>query len=242
MMSQQISRNLAESTGDTAQIYASGEYLEKNPHWHVRDSPWKARDVARILARNNLQPKTVCDVGCGAGQVLALLQEQLQGDCRLWGYDISPQAMELCRGKENERLQFEHRDITRASDVHFDVILLLDVIEHVEDPIGFLRQIKPLSAFKILHIPLAMSAIRILAGNELIFGDLHYFTKDAALKMLTNAGYEVVDWFYTDVDVEAPVTGWKSRLIRLPRKLLFSGSRDLAVRALGGYRLMVLAK
>ena len=32
-------------------MYKSGEYLEKNPTWHVEESPWKARQIMRMLAR-----------------------------------------------------------------------------------------------------------------------------------------------------------------------------------------------
>lgn len=31
------------------QLYTSGEYLEKNPTWHVEESPWKAKQVIRML-------------------------------------------------------------------------------------------------------------------------------------------------------------------------------------------------
>src|SRR5947209_1041283 len=86
--------------------YLDGEYLSKNPEWHVEESPWKARQVLRMLRQHHLVPKTVCDVGCGAGEVLKRLQADLHSECILWGYDISPQALELAKSRANERLQF----------------------------------------------------------------------------------------------------------------------------------------
>jgi ubiquinone/menaquinone biosynthesis C-methylase UbiE len=73
-------------------LYVEGEYLAKNPGWHVEESAWKARQVVRALRRNDVAPKTICDVGCGAGEVLRQLQASLDSDCRFWGYDISPQG------------------------------------------------------------------------------------------------------------------------------------------------------
>ena len=91
--------------------YLSGEYLAKNPRWHADESPWKAKYVLQMIARNKIAPTTICDVGCGAGEVLRLVHEGLQGRCRCWGYDISPQAFARSRALSSERLQFKLADI-----------------------------------------------------------------------------------------------------------------------------------
>ena len=51
-------------------IYTNGYYLEKNPTWHVEDSSWKAKNIIKMMKRNNIVPKTICEVGCGAGEIL----------------------------------------------------------------------------------------------------------------------------------------------------------------------------
>src|SRR5439155_1312067 len=94
--------------------YLSGEYLVKNPLWHADESPWKAKYVLQMIARNKLAPTTICDVGCGAGEVLRLVHEGLQGRCRCWGYDISPQAFARSRRLSSERLQFKLADIRQT--------------------------------------------------------------------------------------------------------------------------------
>jgi ubiquinone/menaquinone biosynthesis C-methylase UbiE len=62
-------------------MYVSGEYLQNNPMWHVEDSPWKAKQILKILGRNNIAPGTICEVGCGAGEILAQLQHEMPKDC-----------------------------------------------------------------------------------------------------------------------------------------------------------------
>jgi len=37
-------------------LYLDGEYLSKNPRWHVEESPWKAKQVLRMLRQNDLVP------------------------------------------------------------------------------------------------------------------------------------------------------------------------------------------
>ena len=45
------------------ELYTSGEYLEKWPAWHVEESPWRAEKILRMMERNHLTPKTICEVG-----------------------------------------------------------------------------------------------------------------------------------------------------------------------------------
>jgi len=154
-------------------------------------------------------------VGCGAGEVLKQLQQRLDKDCDFLGCDISPQAIELCRSRANERLHFELGDVTKISERFFDVILVLDVIEHLEDYYSFLRTIKERVLYKIFQIPLDLSVQTVLRANPLIrdrqrFGHIHYFTKETALQLLSDLGYNIIDWFYTAVALNLPSTNLKN--------------------------------
>jgi hypothetical protein len=59
--------------------------------------------------------------------------------------------------------------------------------------------------------------------------------------MLKDAGYVIVDWFYAPRSIGLANNIIKKLLIPW-RVLFFSIRRDLAVRTLGGYSLMVLAR
>lgn len=228
-------------------MYTSGKYLEKNPTWHVEESPWKAKQVLRMLAQSHLHPLTICEVGCGVGEILKQLQDSMDDNCIYWGYDISPQALELARRRENERLHFKLADITQEKDAAFDMLLVMDVLEHLEDYFSFLRDLKSKGEYKILHIPLDLSVQTVLRRNALLevwkaYGHIHYFTKELVLHMLKELDYEVLDYFYTSSSIELPTHELRNQLMRLPRKLAFAIQRDLAARILGGSRLLILAK
>src|SRR5947209_6696699 len=128
-------------------LYTSGQYLEKHPTWHSEESPWKVRHILPMLRRHHLTPNTICEVGCGAGEVLRLLQMRMSDTCTFWGYDISPQAFEMCKGKANAQLHFKLADIRQEQDAFFDLLLVLDVIEHLEDYFSFLRDLKSKSRY-----------------------------------------------------------------------------------------------
>lgn len=230
------------------EIYMSGTYLEKNPGWHVEKSPWKARQILKMLRQNHLTPATICEVGCGAGEILAQLQHEMDPSCTFWGYEISPQAVELARGRENEQLHFKLGELTQEK-VSFDLMLMIDVIEHIEDCFSFLRNLKPKSGYKIIHLGLDLTVESLLRPQALLgfrstrghVGHVHYFTKNMALAMLEDLGYEVIDYFYTQRPI-LPTDSMKRKLFQLPRKVCYGIRKDLAVRVLGGYSLLVLAK
>jgi SAM-dependent methyltransferase len=227
-------------------IYADGSYLEKNPLWHVDESPFKAKQILRMLRKNRLQPKTIAEVGCGAGEVLKLLQEQMDSACCFWGYDISPQALELCKSRTHPRLQFKLADISQEEDAFFEMILVLDVVEHVENCFGFLREIRPKSDLKIFHFPLDLSVQAVLRKRGLLkrrelYGHIHYFTKETALETLKDVGYSVLDYFYTPRSIDL-AKDTVQKVARLPRRICFALSQDLTARILGGYSLLVLAR
>lgn len=231
-------------------IYADGEYQRNNPGWHSEDSPWKAGHIASLLKANNIAPGRLCEVGCGAGEVLVNLAKQFEAPAQFTGFEISPQAYAMCREKSNSRLQFSDQN---PFDSHalganaFDVAMAIDVFEHVEDYLGFLRQMRSLAEFKVFHIPLDLSVQTVLRGRPLrrvrdVVGHLHYFTKETALASLAHAGYGILDFRYTAGSLELPNRGWKAVAGRWPRKVLAALSADLTVRIMGGYSLLVLAK
>ena len=74
------------------------------------------------------------------------------------------------------------------------------------------------------------------------FGHIRRFTKELALATLRYSGREVADCFYTSTRLELPNLSWVARGMRWPRTFAFFLDLDLAVRLLGGWSLMVLAK
>lgn len=241
-----ILRPLVSVDSESA-IYRDGSYLKNNPSWHIEESPFKVRQIQRMIRRQKLAPKTVVDVGCGAGLVLAELQPHFSSDCVCWGYDVSPDALAMSAGRANDKLRFRMRDIRKDHcDTYFDLLLMLDVFEHVEDYMGLVRSVRSKAKQKLFHIPLDLSVQAVLRKNGLVLrrdhhAHLHYFTRETALRTLTDVGYTIVDYFYTPRCIELGDL-FVQKIARIPRQLSFALAPDLTVRVLGGYSLMVLAE
>jgi SAM-dependent methyltransferase len=244
---QSFSKDADQDSGVMADtIYQTGEYFAKHPTYHVEDSAWKAEHIFRLIRKNNLQPRTVCEIGCGAGEVLRQLQLLMSDEVQFEGYEISPQAFTRCQERANDRLRFQCADLLALDTDPCDLLLCIDVFEHVEDYLGFLRKLRAKAENKLFHIPLDLSVQWVLRGRPIMkqreeVGHLHYFTKETALATLRDAGYEVIDWCYTPGALLNP-RSFKAKLASLPRKLLSALNQDLTSRVLGGYSLLVLAK
>ena len=229
-------------------IYKDGSYLESNPTWHEEDSPWKASKIVQLIERNDLSPSSICEIGCGAGGILQQLSlTPLIEGAEFIGYEISPQAFELCQQKSKKNLNFYLKDLLEEKDVSFDIVMAIDIFEHIEDYYGFLRRLKDKGEYKIFNIPLDLSVQSVLRESPIMHmrnsvGHLHYFTKGTALATLEGTGYEILDYTYGDAALDLSNRGWKSKMMNVPRRLLSLISKDLAVRVFGGYSLFVLTK
>jgi len=223
--------------------YLSGDYLRRNPDWHDADAVWKARQIAELLVDVRLSPRTLCDIGCGSGGVLAELHRLLP-HAAISGYELSPQAVRIAAARHPD-IPVEHIGALQV-DRRFDVVLLLDVFEHVEDYLGFLRRIRTTGDRFLFHIPLDLSVQLLVRRGRLLrkreeVGHLHYFSKDTALASLEDAGYRIDTWRYTTPGIDGPDPTWRMRLLRGPRRMGHRLAPDLSATLFGGFSLLVLA-
>lgn len=227
--------------------YLDGTYLANNPSWDRQDCRWKAKLVKQILDEFKVEPKTICDVGCGSGDVLACLK-QFNPDREFTGYDISPQAEQFWEEHRVFGIDFHCGDFLIHNEQFFDCILLLDVIEHLPNPFIFLESIQKRAKYFVFHFPLDLSAFTVLREKPLInsrskVGHIHYFTKGLALAILRDAGFHVVHSRYTNAYLGGGArAALKTRIAALPRLLACSVNKDFGVRLLGGETLIVLAE
>jgi SAM-dependent methyltransferase len=223
--------------------HINGKYFQNNPSWHVEYSPWKADNIFRFLKKRQLNPKTIFEVGCGAGEVLRQLQLKMDPDCRFWGCDVAPRAIEMAKQRENAQLRFELADFPAIETPHSDLLLVLEVVDHVEHYMGFLRAIKNRADWKIFSFSLDISVQSVLRDGALlqrreVHSHLHHFNKDLALAVLRDTGYEIVDYFYPSNFAYSSL----ARIAKPIRQLAFALNPDLTARMLGGYSLMILAR
>ncbi len=226
--------------------YIDGSYLVQNPTWDSEDAAWKAGLVLALMEEYKLFPKTICEVGCGTGDVLVNIGKKVQAEY-ICGYDISPDLEKFWKRHSGINVDFRQADFLESKGGHQDLILLLDIIEHLENPFLFLERIKTRANYFIFHIPLDLSAVSVLRESPILearrkVGHIHYYTKSIALEFLEEVGYRIVGAKYTGAAFSSPQATLKTRIAAFFRKGAYFFNKDLGVRLLGGETLIVLAR
>ena len=219
-------------------IYSDNSYLEKNKGWHQEDSDWKFKNIIKVL--ENTKYKSIADVGCGAGKILENFYNR-DPSLNLNGYDISDNIQDFWASKPAE-INFHTIDFLTL-DVKYDLTLLIDVFEHVEDYYLFLRKLSTKSEYFVFHIPLDMFVLAGLTNNykrkKENLGHLHYYDYNTALGVLNDTGYNILNFNFAKTYLQADTK--ENNKLRILRKVgeFFLGVKYNSL-IFGGYHLVVL--
>ena len=90
-------------------------------------------------------PASILDAGCGRGQ-LCFAMHRRWPDARIVGVDVESALVAHCRAIQERvaptaALRFERRTLPERLDQTYDLITSIDVLEHVEDDLGFLTSL-----------------------------------------------------------------------------------------------------
>lgn len=245
-------------TNKREEMYTSGEYLANNPEWDSSDAVWKSDQLYSMLKKHNLtHEKIISEVGCGSGEILFNISKKLNSDAEYFGYDISPQAIDMANKNklmidnnknlsENLSSKFEFKMLS-VPDKKSSILICADVFEHISDEFNFLNNIKEMGEYKIFNIPLDLSVQSVIRESTILaqrkrVGHINYYTKSLALETLKDTGYEIVDSTYGTWYKHYKAEGIVTKIVNILRNILMPMCPDVCVKWLGGSSLIVLAK
>ena len=170
------------------------EYLSM---YRLEDTYWwfiaRRRFVAQLLRqRRTNQRAKILDVGCGTGATLELLQQF----GRATGVDPHLPAVEICsleRGLPVQQAQVEDLPFPDGS---FDVVTCLDVLEHTDDDIMALREIRRVCAPGATFIAMVPAYGFLWSEHDEALKHRRRYTAHELRNKMTSAGFDVVSSTY----------------------------------------------
>lgn len=173
------------------------QYEDVEDPVYEREQEGRIRTFSRTLdsLERHVRPGKMLDVGCYLGLFLDVAR------ARGWEtHGVEPSAWAARRAGE-KRHQVVNAPLRRANlpAQSFDLVTLWDVIEHLHDPLGQLREIqrllKPGGVFGLSTMD-AGCLFAKLAGRRwpwYMRMHLYYFTRGTLTRMLQEAGFEVLE-------------------------------------------------
>ena len=207
--------------------------------WLSREADGHRRGLfARLLQeiRTRRAPGRLLDVGCASG---LLVHQALQTGWEATGVEISPLACR--RAKEEFGLDLFQGELAEACfpEAAFDVVTFVDVLDHLDDPLGQLREayrvLKPggLLVVRVPNFPVQSAVRRLslalgrLSGRLLSdFGVIHFYNFSCrTLKLLLEkAGFcevEVRPSWMVGADLCGPLGHRWTRILHGAKRLAF---------------------
>jgi SAM-dependent methyltransferase len=157
--------------------------------------------------RNTVAPARILDVGCGCGANAAAVKKS-HPSAWVTGIEPNHRAAELARRGCDEVFEGTLQDWAgSAKGASFDALVLSDVLEHIADPIAFVRSIASLPVAKdalwIVSVPnyaVWYNRVRTLFGVQDYAWSglwdrthLRFYTRKTARELLEYCGLSVVD-------------------------------------------------
>lgn len=126
---------------------------------------------------NIKESSCVLDIGCGKGDVAYDLSKKAQ---KVVGIDISTKNIETCKKRySRHNLEFVLGDATKHDfESKFDIIVLSNVLEHIENRIDFLKKLSDIAPSLLIRVPLItrdwISVYKKEIGQEYRLSKDHY--------------------------------------------------------------------
>jgi SAM-dependent methyltransferase len=196
--------------------YAAEAAVESD-HWWFVGRRCLFADIIRKLGL--LRGAEILDVGTSTGTNLRMLRD-LEFH-HVQGIDQSAEAVRFCSEKGLGEVNLGDVCALPFPDRRFDLVLATDIIEHVDDDRGALRELhrvlKPGS-----HLLLTVPTFRLLWGlqDEVSHHKRRYRLHDL-LPKLRDAGFFVKEYYYFNYLLFLPILAGR-RLVRLLRITLAS--------------------
>lgn len=224
------------------------KYLQLHKDLHEADVDSKVGAIADILPKNG-EIHSILDVGCGSGKILIKLS-QLLGTDKNTGIDISQKIIDVARSND-----LDGRATWLATDIFFptlskhDVVLAVDIVEHVPEDRCFLKRVGQLGDFIVIKVPIEENLVNRLVktvtsggidplmDTEVRYGHIHHYSVEGFLSLLAESNLRLIKIDYMHLPKRSRIFWEILRVMFMPLWLI---SKKYYVKFNGGFLVVLL--
>lgn len=175
--------------------------VEQKHWWYVGRRKILSEFVAAAVKDVKGSEPQILDVGCGTGGNVMMLNEHGEA----YGIDISQDAVDFCHQRGLERVELGAADELPFEDGKFDLVTALDVVEHLDDDLGALKEfhrvVRPGGKI-LIFVPTFMFLWGI---QDDVSNHRRRYRLPELLRVIRQAGFEVERSSYANITFFMPV-------------------------------------
>ena len=182
-------------------VYPVFYELEETHWWYVGRRRIIVSFVKEICAQITDRRPRILDVGCGTGANLKTLSEF--GDAQ--GVDVSQDAIDFCRERGLTNVKLGAAEELPYDDGTFDLVTALDVVEHLDDDVGGLREMRRVlrpGGRALIFVPTFMW---LWGVQDVVSNHRRRYTLPELRRAMVDAGFEVERATYANITFLPPV-------------------------------------
>jgi SAM-dependent methyltransferase len=179
---------------DAARLAYSPGY-ENSQHASSVFRAYAQRLVDRLIDLYGIRDRSVVDIGCGRGDLLALMCER--GGNRGYGFDPSYAGTTAARDELPFTIRREYFGAEHAAAIRPSLVTCRHVLEHVEDPVAFLRDLRTTieacgDSVLYIEVPSGEELLESHGLWDYLYEHVSYFSAQSLEAVLNAAGFEVL--------------------------------------------------
>lgn len=188
-------------------LYRDLYELEEKHWWHLS----KRKELIEFVNRLDLKNSNILEIGCGTGKNLEVLSKY----GKTWGLDNSSEAIKYCKRRGLNNLVLGEAEDMPFAKGKFNLIILLDVLEHTYDDktIGEISRILAPKGYLIVTVP-AFSWL--WSQWDVVLKHKRRYEKNELISKLNIGGFEIKKISYVYIFLMLPVL-----IVRLIKSRIF---------------------
>jgi len=159
---------------------------------------WKNKYLSKVFPYG-ASITAILEVGCGTGDLISRFPTDVPLNKR-YGIDVSPLNIEFAK-REHPEVNFfvgtfEEFLTGEGKSIEMDIVILSDILEHVDDDVELLRMAGCYAKYVLVNIPMekCWGTRKRNYGFEDASGHLRAYNLEDAQNLIADAGLRIVDF------------------------------------------------